>query len=74
LQTLAAFRESDMRMCKNLGVDTMTGVTVMAKLWGRTFREERDDRSGVAANAQRRGQISRQLMAEHRETISYGDD
>lgn len=63
-QVMMAFSESDARMCKNIGIDPSTGAAAMAKLWGRTFRQERDHRAGPDANAQRRGQISRQLKAE----------
>jgi transcriptional regulator with XRE-family HTH domain len=72
---LQEFRESDMRMCKNIGVSLDVGATAMAELWqsgrwtGRTFVEERDHRAGPDANAQRRGQISRQLKAELQKVI-----
>lgn len=44
----------------------------MAKLWGRTFNAERDDRAGPDPNAQRRGQISRKLKAELADCKSVG--
>lgn len=72
-QVSYAFREADERFCKNIGRDQpqMTaedrayyGSVAMAKLWGRTFVAERDRRAGPDANAQRRGQVSRQLKSE----------
>jgi transcriptional regulator with XRE-family HTH domain len=66
---LRDFSESDARMCKNIGVDRVLGAAAMAVLWRRTFTAERDHRAGPDANAQRRGQISRQLKAELEEVI-----
>ncbi len=57
-------RESDMRMCKSIGVDLATGAAAMDRLWGKPFSAERDHRAEPGANAQRKGQISRQLKAE----------
>ena len=68
------FSESDWRMCKNIGVDEFLGAAAMAALWGSTFTAERDHRAGPKANAQRRGQISRQLKEELQGIISDGDD
>jgi hypothetical protein len=59
-------RESDMRMCKSIGVDLGIGVAAMVKLWGRPFSAERDHRAEPGANAQRKGQISRALKTELR--------
>jgi transcriptional regulator with XRE-family HTH domain len=66
---LEDFREADTRMCKNIGVTPEQGAAAMSKLWGRTFAEERDARAGADANAQRRGQISRQLKAELQKVV-----
>jgi transcriptional regulator with XRE-family HTH domain len=71
---LRDFSESDGRMCKNIGVDQVLGAAAMAALWRRTFTAERDSRAGPDANAQRRGQISRQLKADLQEVINDGDD
>lgn len=68
-QVLSNFRESDARMCKNIGVEPDVGSAAMAELWQRTFSAERDHRAGPDANAQRRGQISRQLKAELQDVI-----
>jgi transcriptional regulator with XRE-family HTH domain len=71
---LRDFSESDGRMCKNIGVDQVLGAAAMAALWQRTFTAERDHRAGPGANAQRRGQISRQLKADLQEVINDGND
>jgi transcriptional regulator with XRE-family HTH domain len=73
-EVLRDFSESDARMCKNVGVDQILGAAAMAALWRRTFTAERDDRAGPDANAQRRGQISRQLKADLQEVINDGND
>jgi transcriptional regulator with XRE-family HTH domain len=70
---LRDFSESDERMCKNIGVDAFVGAAAMAALWRRTFTAERDHRAGPDANAQRRGQISRQLKADLQEVINGND-
>jgi len=59
-----AFRETDERICKDLGVDPDVGAEAMAKLWRATFTAERDRRAGSEANAQKRGRISRKLKAD----------
>jgi transcriptional regulator with XRE-family HTH domain len=59
-----AFRETDVRICKSLGVSPEVGASAMARLWKKTFVAERDRLAGPDANAQRRGRISRQLKAE----------
>ena len=74
LKVLRDFSESDVRMCKNIGVDQVLGAAAMAALWRRTFTAERDHRAGPQSNAQRRGQISRQLKAELQEVINDGNN
>lgn len=68
------FAESDLKMCRRLGVTPDVGAAAMAKLWGHTFRTERDRQAGPDAKAQRRGQISRRLQAELQKAIDDGDD
>lgn len=58
------FRDSDLRVCNNIGIDRERGAAAMAALWGQPFSAERDERAGPDANAQHRGQVSRQLKAE----------
>jgi hypothetical protein len=57
-------READVRLCKQLGVTPERGGAAMIALWRRSFTNERDRRAGADANAQRKGQISRQLKTE----------
>lgn len=74
LKVLQGFTETDARMCKNIGVNPILGAAAMAALWRRTFSAERNHRAGPDANAQHRGQISRQLKAELKQVINDGDD
>jgi len=69
---VGVFSEADTRMCKSLGITREQGIAAMAKLWGRPFSVERDSRAEPGANAQRRGQISRQLKAELQKVINDG--
>jgi hypothetical protein len=65
------------RTFKALGISRMELADLSARLWNRTFSEERDRRAGAGANAQKRGQVSRQMREELRATIEagiYGDD
>ena len=57
-------RESDARLLRSIDVTPERGTAAMAQLWGRTFSAERDRRAGPDANAQRKGQVSRQLKTE----------
>jgi transcriptional regulator with XRE-family HTH domain len=57
-------RESDTRLLRSIGVTPERGTAAMAELWGHTFSAERDRRAGPDANAQRKGQVSRQLKTE----------
>jgi hypothetical protein len=70
LKTRQSFREADQRLCKAIGIDREFGAAVMARLWQHTFSDERDQRAGSDANAQRRGQVSRQLKAELEQEIN----
>lgn len=63
------FQESDARICKSLGISRELGVAAMALLWKKTLVAERDRLAGPGANAQRRGQISRQLKAELQKAV-----
>lgn len=69
---LEVFREADTRMCRSLGVSQERGAAAMYELWGRIFSEKRDALTELGANAQRKGQISRQLKAQLEEQIRKG--
>jgi hypothetical protein len=64
LQVERTLRETDERMCRNIGVDRDLGAALMTKLWNRSFTEERDQLAEPEAKAQGRGQISRKLKAQ----------
>jgi transcriptional regulator with XRE-family HTH domain len=66
-------RDADLKAIKKLGVSRPAGIAAMAHLWKQPFTAERDKRAGADANAQKRGQVSRQLLAELREVLG-GDD
>ena len=69
------FREADFRLCKSLGITPEDGLATMVELWGEhTFTTERDRRAGPDANAQRKGQVSRQLKAELKKALADGND
>jgi hypothetical protein len=80
-----SFLEADYRLIASLRLDIPGdpggfdhAAVAMEKLWGRSFSEERDQRGGPGANAQKRGRISRELKAdlkaELKEAINGGDD
>jgi transcriptional regulator with XRE-family HTH domain len=65
------------RTRKALGISSMLLAILSAALWKRTFSQERDRRAGEGANAQKRGQVSRQMRAELQaaiEAATHGDD
>ncbi len=73
-RVLNDFREADTRICKSIGVEPNLGAAAMALRWKHTFSAERDRRAQPRDNAQRRGQISRQLKAELQKVLSDGND
>jgi transcriptional regulator with XRE-family HTH domain len=65
------------RTRKALGISPMELAELSARLWNTSFSEERDRRAGPGANAQARGQVSRQLRKELQAAIearARGDD
>jgi hypothetical protein len=68
------FREADFRVCRKLGVTPEQGALAMGDLWSHTFSTERDLQTEPGANAQRRGQISRELQKLLAEELARGDD
>ncbi len=65
------------RTRKALGIDATDLANLSARLWKRTFSQERDRRAGEGANAQKRGQVSRQMRKELQaaiEAATHGDD
>jgi transcriptional regulator with XRE-family HTH domain len=62
------------RLAKRLGIDNNLLAEASVYLWGRSFSDERDRLSGPAANAQKRGQVSRKLQKQIQEELVRGDD
>jgi hypothetical protein len=65
------------RTRKALGISSMFLADLSARLWKQTFSQERDRRAGEGANAQKRGQVSRQMRKELQaaiEAATHGDD
>jgi transcriptional regulator with XRE-family HTH domain len=65
------------RTWKALGISSTELADRSAALWKRTFSQERDRRAGEGANAQKRGQVTRQMRAELQaaiEAAKHGDD
>jgi hypothetical protein len=52
------------RTRKALGIGKTELANLSLTLWNRTFSQERDRRAGRSANAQKRGQVSRQMRKE----------
>jgi transcriptional regulator with XRE-family HTH domain len=65
------------RTRKALGISSMLLADLSGALWKRTFSQERDRRAGEGANAQKRGQVTRQMRKELQAAIkaaTHGDD
>ncbi|MEG8177242.1 hypothetical protein GZH49_01690 [Nocardia terpenica] len=58
------------RIAASLGITTLRLSYETARLWGRTFTQERDHRAGDEANAQKRGRIARTMKGELQQEIS----
>lgn len=67
------FAEGDERLTRALGTNKLTASAAMAKLWGKTFVQRRDELAGPDANAQKKGIVARQLKSELKAAID-GDD
>lgn len=65
---------AEKRVAKSLGISDTRLAYESARLWGRAFSAERDERAGSNANAQKRGQVARELKSELRASLSHGDD
>ena len=75
--TEEVYGATEERTWKALGISRTELADLSASLWNRTFSEERDRRAGAGANAQKRGQVSRQLRKELKaaiEAAKHGDD
>lgn len=66
--------QDEYRLARRLGIDSDRLLAESFRLWQRTFSEQRDKLAGPDANAQKRGQVSRQLRAELERALHDGDD
>jgi transcriptional regulator with XRE-family HTH domain len=62
------------RVAAGLGISTDQLCDVSLRLWNTTFSAERDRIAGPDANAQRKGQVTRQLKAQLEKALTDGDD
>jgi transcriptional regulator with XRE-family HTH domain len=62
------------RLAKRLEISPDRLAAVSFRLWQYTFSDERDRRAGPDANKQKRGQVSRALLAELEEALADGND
>lgn len=75
IQAESAAGLAEERMAKDLGVRTGTIAHAAVYLWHKTFSEERAQRAGPDANAQKLGQVTRRMKAELRAALDeVGDD
>ena len=63
----------EQRVAKRLGISDYVLAAASLSLWRQSFSDERDDRAGPDANAQRRGRVARELQAELREALTRGN-
>ncbi len=73
LQLLRRRGLDERRVAKRLGISDDVLAAASWTLWRQSFSEERDERAGPDANAQRRGRVARELQAELREALSHGN-
>lgn len=71
-ETLRTAGIADERAADRLGIDRLELLSIAARLWGTSLTAERDRRAGDAA-PQARGQITRRLERDLRDTIVGGD-
>lgn len=62
--------DAESRAARALGVDRLSLAAASAAIWGRTLSAERDARVEADANPQKRGQVTRALLAEVREHLA----
>lgn len=68
---------TEQRIAKELEISPYSLAVLSLKLWGSSFSAARDRQAGTNANAQRRGQVTRQMKQGLRralEELSDGDD
>jgi hypothetical protein len=65
-----AFGLTEERIASGLGISTNQLCDMSLQLWNTTFAAERDRIAGPDANAQRKGQVTRQLKAQLEEALT----
>lgn len=68
----AASGVAEQRLCKEYSLAPHVLAAMSLHLWGKSFSEERDNRAGEGANAQRRGRISREMKQEIEAYLASG--
>ncbi|WP_225732295.1 MULTISPECIES: helix-turn-helix domain-containing protein [unclassified Nocardia] len=69
-RAVAQVGQAEQRAAKDLGIVSDHLALLALARWKHTFSEERDARAGKDANAQRRGQVTREMKDELRQDIS----
>ena len=69
-----SFLDVDYRVAAELGLAPDRAAAAMAKLWGRSFVDERDERAGLGVTKQKRGRVGLAVKAELREAVSDGEN
>ncbi len=69
-----SFLDVDYRAAAELGLEPDRAAAAMAKLWGRSFTDERDRRAGPGVTKQKRGRVGLAVKAELREAVSDGQN
>lgn len=59
----------ELRIAKALDISPGLLALITSAIWHSTFSDERDKRAGTQANAQKRGQVTRQMQGELLEAI-----
>lgn len=74
---LTAYRAAglaDRRAAERLGVSLGQLVGLSLRLWGRLLSQESIARAGLDTSAQKRGRVTRELVAELESQAGDGDD
>lgn len=69
-----AWSLSDERAARKLGLSQGRFTAWSIRLWGRLMSAEAELRSPAGATPQKKGRITRELLAELQEAMSHGDD
>ena len=67
------YGEPETLLAREFDLDQSRLIYEMAALWGKSFTQERDERAGPDANAQKKSRVARQLKAELKAVLD-GDD